>query len=130
MPISDLARQEIFDKLRQILLKSSPPLVVNTDIPYQNFELIGNKPVPYGSKKVMVPGMFFACILPRKDSITFHFFPNYMNPHMQAAAPNLYKYLKGKTCFHFKSSDQVLEEELINLVKEGLKAWEKLGYMK
>lgn len=129
MPISDLARQEIFDKLKQILLKSTPPLVVNTDIPYQNFELIGNKPVPYGSKKVMVPGMFFANILPRKDTITFHFFPCYMAPQMLAVAPTLSKHLKGKTCFHFKAPEQIDEIELDNLIKEGLKAWEKTGYM-
>ncbi len=98
--------------------------------PASAYELIGNKSVPYGYKKVIVPGMFFASVVQRKDSVVFYFFPCYMNPGFKQVAPSLHKYLKGKTCFHFKKKEQVNEKELAALLKKGLEAWKKLGYMK
>lgn len=105
-------------------------MVVVTDKDDQGFQLIGNKPVPYGYDKKIVPGMFFASVAQRKDSVTFHFFPCYMNAKMQEVAPTLYKHLKGKTCFHFKKEDQIDEKELAALLKKGMDAWKKAGYMK
>jgi len=95
-----------------------------------DYELIGNKPVPYGSTKKIIPGMFFAAIANRKDSVTFHFFPCYMNTEMLESAPNLAKKLKGKTCFHFRKVEDVNEKELNTLLKKGVIAWKKMGYMK
>ncbi len=129
MPITDETRTAIFNKLKKSLSKCTPPMVVNKGS-VQSYELIGNKEVPYGSTKKLVPGMFFVSVAPRKDSITFHFFPCYMNPKMLEVAPNLVKYLKGKTCFHFKKEEQINEKELDALLKKGMDAWKKMGYMK
>jgi hypothetical protein len=129
MPITDETRFRIFDKLKKNLEKYSPPLVMKTDSLHHSCELMGNKPVPYGYNKKIVPGMFFAAIAQRKDSVTFHFFPCYMDPSFQEVAPLLYKCLKGKTCFHFRTEEQVNEKELNLLLKKGLKAWKQAGYM-
>lgn len=104
-------------------------MVVKSDSNNLSFELMGNKPVPYGYDKKIIPGMFFATVAQRKDTVTFHFFPSYMNTKMQEIAPTLYKCLKGKTCFHFKTEEQVNEKELSALLKAGMKAWETAGYM-
>ena len=94
------------------------------------YELIGNKPVPYGYKKEIVPGMYFASTVIRTDSVAFYFFPTYMNPAaFKSIAPSLYKHLKGKTCFHFKKEEEVNEKELNALLKKGIDAWKKAGYM-
>jgi hypothetical protein len=53
-----------------------------------------------------------------------------MNVKMLDVAPSLSKYLKGKTCFHFKKEEQVNEKELSALLKKGVAAWKKMGYMK
>jgi hypothetical protein len=129
MPITDETREKIFKTLKKNLKKVSPPMV-ETGSGHHDFNLIGNKPVPYGHDKKIVPGMYFASIAHRKDSVTFHFFPCYYNPKMQAVAPSLYPYLKGKTCFHFKKEEQVNEKELQALLKAGLAVWKKAGYMK
>ena len=96
------------------------------------FELMGNKPMlSYGSKKTMVPGMYFCSVLTRKDMISFHFFPIYY--HMADyidLIPAMAKYLKGKTCFNFKKAEQVDVKELNALLKKGVAAWKKQGYMK
>src|ERR1041385_2934781 len=101
MPITTETREAIYNKLRRHLEKCTPPMVVQSDSG-QGFSIMGNKPVPYGYDKKIVPGMYFASIMNRKDSVAFYFFPSYMNKEMKDVAPSLYKCLKGKTCFHFK----------------------------
>ena len=129
MPITDETRKKIFNKLKKSLNKCTPPMVVNKAA-VKSYELMGNKPVPYGSTKKIVPGMFFASLAQRADSVTLHFFPCYMNTQMLEVAPSLLKCLKGKTCFHFKKEEQVNEKELSALLKKGMDTWKKAGYMK
>jgi hypothetical protein len=129
MPISDETKNLIFDKLKKNLEKYAPPMAATYNANNPSYELIGNKPVPYGYNKKIIPGMFFASIAYRKDSVTFHFFPSYMNTELKEVAPSLYNCLKGKTCFHFKQLEQINEEELNALLAKGLEAWKKAGYM-
>lgn len=129
MAITNRDRKEIFEKLEKYLAACSPPVVAKKDGKELSYESIGNKAVPYGSTKKMIPGMFFASIAQRKDSVAFHFFPCYMNPAMQEVAPTLYKHLKGKTCFHFKKAEDINEKELKALLKKGLAVWKKMGYV-
>jgi hypothetical protein len=130
MPITDETREKIFLKLKKHLDKCTPPMVASGSIDTHGYQLIGNKPVPYGYNKKIIPGMFFASVADRKGSVTFHFFPCYMNTKLKAVAPSLYKCLKGKTCFHFKKEEDVNEKELSALLKKGMIAWKKAGYMK
>jgi hypothetical protein len=129
MPITEETRILIFNKLKKNLEKFTPPMVVTIDSSNSSYEIIGNKPVPYGYNKKIVPGMFFALIAQRKDSVTFHFFPLYIDTKLKEVAPSLYKCLKGKTCFHFNKEEQINEKELTLLLEKGMIAWEKLGYM-
>jgi len=129
MAITDATRLIIFNKLKTQLNAIAPPMVAKCDDTALVYEMMGNKAVPYGHDKKIVPGMYFASIAQRKDSVAFYFFPAYMNADMQGHAPSLFKCLKGKTCFHFKKEEQVDEKELANLLQAGLKAWIKLGYM-
>jgi len=129
MSITPETREEIFSKLKNTLKKYSPPMVASRGSE-QGFQLIGNKPVPYGSANKIIPGMFFAAATHAKNSVTLHFFPCYMNRSMLEVAPNLMKKLKGKTCFHFRKAEDVDEKELNALLKKGVSAWTKMGYMK
>jgi hypothetical protein len=129
MPLTPETENLIFEKIKSVLQKQSPPMVVSKNIK-DCFELIGNKPVPYGSKKVMAPGMYFCSVLVRKDMISFHFFPIYMKREMfEPLIPNMIKLLKGKSCFNFKKPEHIDEKELSALLKKGIEAWTKLGYM-
>lgn len=93
-------------------------------------ELIGNTPVPYGSTKKIVPGMYFCSFVARKDMVSFYFFPLYHDTSFVEAIPTLRKTLKGKTCFNIKKADQLDEKELAALLKKGVSAWKKAGYVK
>lgn len=74
--------------------------------------------------------MFFASVAQRKDTVAFYFFPAYMNNTLKDIAPVLFKCLKGKTCFHFKTLEQVNQTELSSLLKRGVELWYKAGYLR
>lgn len=130
MPLNPEDKKNIFNKLKSILEKQTPPMVVSKE-KEGVYELMGNKPVPYGYKKTMVPGMYFSSIVVRKDSVNFSFFPIYFHHEdYKKISPSVLKHLKGKTCFHFKKPEQVNEKELNAMLKKGAQAWKKEGYMK
>jgi hypothetical protein len=129
MPITDETRKTIYHELVKELMECSPPMVAHATPEKLGIELIGNKPVPYGYDKKIIPGMYFASVMQRKDSVAFYFFPSYMHAGLKEIAPSLYKCLKGKTCFHFKKPEEVNQKELKALLKEGLKQWKKYGYI-
>src|SRR4051794_7552768 len=111
MRLTTESRAEIFQKVKEGLQKQSPPMVVSKDT--ENvFELMGNKAVPYGSKKKMVPGMYFCSVVARKDMISFYFFPLYLHEKdFKDLIPLMMKCLKGKTCFNFKKPEQINDKE-------------------
>lgn len=130
MPLSPEVQKTIFDVLKASLEKYSPPMIVSKN-GKDVFELIGNKPVPYGSKKTIVPGMYFSSAVARKDMVSFYFFPlYYQGKDYENIIPTMVKCLKGKTCFNFKKPEQIIAKELDALLKKGVEAWKKSGYMK
>ena len=130
MALTPQTKKAIFDKVKKNMEQCAPPMVYKKGSA-DAYELMGNKPVPYGYKKEIVAGMYFCSTVMRKDSIVLYFFPAYMNPApFKSVAPSLFKHLKGKTCFHFKKEEDVNEKELSALLKKGVEAWKKLGYMK
>lgn len=130
MPLTDPDRLEIFQTLKAAMLDLTPPMVVAKDSA-QGFEIIGNVPAPYGSKKEIIPGMYFASAVPRKDMVSFYLFPLYgHNEAFESIAPIAMKCLKGKTCFNFKKPEQVNRKEIDALLKKALQVWKKEGYVK
>jgi hypothetical protein len=130
MALKPEIRKAIFQKLKTSLGKQCPPMVCFKDTA-SCYEIIGNTPVPYGSTKKIVPGMYFASAVPRKDMVSFYFMPIYYHRQDYVdVAPTLLKSLKGKACFNFKKVEQIDERELDAMLKKGAQAWKKLGYMK
>jgi hypothetical protein len=130
MPLKPEVRRNIFNKLKSALKKQSPPMVCTKD-KADCYELIGNKPVPYGSRKKIVPGIYFASTVARKDMVSFYLFPLYYHEKEFAKlAPTAMKCLKGKTCFNFKKEEQVIDKEIDALLEKGAAMWKKSGYMK
>jgi hypothetical protein len=130
MPLSHATRKNIFNKLKTALKKQSPPMVISKNTA-DTYEIMGNKPVPYGIKKTIVPGMYFSSTVARKDMVSFYLFPVYYHgKEFFDIAPTAMKCLKGKTCFNFKKEEQVIDKELDALLNRGAQIWKKLGYMK
>ena len=120
----------IFNTLVEAIQTCSPPMVVTKNTS-EVFELIGNKPVPYGYKKEIIAGMYFSSVVARKDMVSFYVFPLYGQEDLfKDIAPTAMKCLKGKTCFNFKKTEQVNKKEITAILKQGVKIWKQLGYMK
>ena len=129
MPVTPEIRRKIFEEIKTILQQQSPPMLISKDTK-DCFELTGNKPVAYGSTKKIVPGMYFSSVIMRKDMVSFHFFPIYMRRELfETLIPNMIKHLKGKSCFNITKPEQVNKKELTALIKKGIAAWRKLGYI-
>jgi hypothetical protein len=130
MPITPEIQYRIFEQLKSCLEACCPPMVQVKNTA-DSYEIMGNKPVPYGSDKKIIPGMYFASIVARKDMVSFYFFPMYTHgAEFSKLAPTAYKCLRGKTCFNFKKPEQVIEKEIIALLKKGMQVWKREGYMK
>lgn len=130
MPFTREVGITIFESLKSSLEKCSPPMVISKDKPGV-FELMGNKPVPYGYAKKIVPGMYFSSVVIRPKMVSFYFFPMYgLEKDFKTMIPTLAKCLKGKTCFNFTKPEQVHVKELDAMLKKGVAAWKKSGYMK
>ncbi|HRF77264.1 MAG TPA: hypothetical protein PLB46_11875 [Chitinophagales bacterium] len=130
MALTETDKATIFNTLVEALQTCTPPMVVtkNTNAV---FELIGNKPVPYGYKKEIIPGMYFSSVVARKDMVSFYVFPLYGQEDLfKDIAPIAMKCLKGKTCFNFKKTEQVNKKEIVAILKQGVKIWKQMGYLK
>jgi hypothetical protein len=62
VPLKPEVRQNIFNILKAALKEYCPPMVCSKDTS-DTYEIIGNKPVPYGSTKKMVAGMYFSSVV-------------------------------------------------------------------
>ena len=130
MPITSEAREKIFSVLKKVMEDHCPPLVVKRK-GKKGFEVIGNVPTPYGYKKEMVPGMYFASAVVRKDNVSVYFFCCYTHPkEVEKLTPTVMKCLDGKTCFHFKKEEQAVEKELRAMFKKGIDVYRKQGWVK
>ena len=130
MPMTPETRKMIFTALSAALRNQCPPMVCVKDTS-SAFEIIGNVPVPYGSTKRIVPGMYFASVVARKEMVSFYFMPIYYHREaFEKIAPGLLTCLKGKACFNFRKADQLNAKELDALLGKGAQAWKKLGYIR
>jgi hypothetical protein len=129
MALTPELKKELFERIKAVLRKHAPPMIVAKD-KEDVFELMGNKPVVYGSKKQQAPGMYFCSVIVNKTMISLHFFPIYFHSDdFIKLIPAMSKCLKGKTCFNIQKPGQVNEKELNALLKKGIEVWKKLGYM-
>ena len=130
MALTNEDKATIFNTLVEALKTCTPPMVI-TKNSSEGFELIGNKPVPYGYKKEIIPGMYFSSVVARKDMVSFYVFPLYgQEEFFKEIAPTAMKCLKGKTCFNFKKPEQVNKKEIVAILKQGVKIWKQMGYLK
>ena len=112
-----------FAALRKILKKHSHGMLVHTDKP-TDFTVITRSIGP--NKKPL----WFGAVLSKKSAVTYHLFPLYFNPALQATVPpELRKRQQGKTCFNFQRPDPALFEQLDELTRRGRDHFERHGLL-
>lgn len=100
--------QRIFDALRDLIAPYAKDMIVKSDTAtnyYLEETTSSQKPQMFGAVQA------------KKTYISFHLFPVYTHPDLlDELSPELKKRMQGKSCFNFKTTDQVLELELKELV--------------
>jgi hypothetical protein len=82
-----------FEQLREILRRHADGMTVLKDEP-NDFTVITRAIGP--NKKPI----WFGAVMMKKSAVTYHLFPLYFNPALQATvSPELAKRKQGKTCF-------------------------------
>lgn len=114
---------DVFKELHSILKKYEKKLDVVTD-KADNYYL--NAPNLVQNKKPM----FFGAATIKKNSVSFHLMPVYVNPELlETISPELKKCMQGKSCFNFKKTDKKLFKELARLTKACVMDYKKQGYV-
>ena len=106
------AFQDIFTRLRTIMLEAAPGLTIaedsstNLTLKTQWIEVRTGQPA------------WFGWIAIKKSYVAYHVMPLYALPALNdAVPPSLEKRRQGKTCFNFKKADPALFEDIRALTR-------------
>lgn len=92
------------------------------------YDLWSEKPVEAFGRKY--PAMAFASVILQSGYVGFYFMPVYGSETVKATiAPELLKTLKGKACFHIKTTDKELMKQIKQALKTGYDAYKKQGWV-
>ena len=114
---------QVFEKLKAILQKFEPSLVVLTNKPAGYMlitsHLMKNKqPLYFGGVQVM------------KNYVSFHLLPVYVEPELLSGiSTKLQARMQGKSCFNFKRVDTELLDELAQLAQKGFDHYKASQYL-
>ena len=112
-----------FRELREILKKHADGMIVLKDKP-DDFTVV-TKAIGPNKKPI-----WFGAVMMKKSAVTYHLFPLYFNPKLQATiSPELAKRKQGKTCFNFQRPDPILFAQLDALTRRGREGFEKHGML-
>lgn len=115
--------QEIYDELRKILSKHSPPLTVKADTS-ERYELSSVKDLVVEGRKIKE--MCFGGMVIQKNFVSLYFYPIYTHPQAFNDLPEeLRRCLKGKSCFNFKKADSKLFKQIGKMAKDGFKLYKQ-----
>lgn len=118
-----------FAALREVLAGYSDRLLVTVDKP-------GNYQVCSRTMKDRIGRpLFIAGVQVKKNYVSFHLLPLYMNPALQKKIPPaLRKRMQGKACFNFTEITTEQARDVAEITREGAEAfqnvrlpWEKAG---
>jgi hypothetical protein len=124
----------VYEELVKILQRHAPPF--STDIPCMSggkpsFQLTVPKPVAipgaYGGKPV---DLQMAAVILQHGYVGFYLMCIYMNAAAKKKlSPALLKLLKGKTCFHVKTLDDGLRNDIEAALEMGTRAYRERGWL-
>lgn len=92
------------------------------------YDLWSEKPIEAFGRKY--PAMAFASVIVQSTYVGFYFMPVYGSEKVKEAIPeDLLKTLKGKACFHIKTTDKELMKQIKQALKTGYDAYKKQGWV-
>lgn len=114
---------EIFDQLKAVLSKYSPPLTATSDVEGR-YELVSKKEAELKGRTFKET--YFGAVIIQKGFVGLYLMHVYAEPTMLEKIPeDLRKRLKGKSCFHISKLDDKLLKQIEKTVKEGYNYYKK-----
>jgi hypothetical protein len=114
---------EIFDALKKILAKYSPPMTVRAEKPTRYHLYSVKDMIVFGRK---MKEIYFAGAAIHKNIVSFYFIPVYAHPQsFKDMSDDLRKCLKGKNCFNFKKVDSKLLKQIEKMTMQGFKIYKR-----
>jgi hypothetical protein len=113
--------QDVFDQLRELMLRGAPQMAVAKDEP-------GHLELKAGWDHPKHPGMRvqFGQVKLGRAYVGYHLMPLYMTTRLDGFLTEpLTRRRHGKTCFNFKSADAGAFEDLETLTRACAKAFER-----
>lgn len=99
----------IFEQLSQLLRPYATRMIVKTDTDtnlYLEEETSTGKP------------QMFAAVQAKAAYVALHVYPAYLQPRLlETVSPQLRARMHGKSCFNFKSIDQVMPDDIADLLR-------------
>jgi len=119
---------EIYDQVESLLRHFSPPFTVGPGGKVgskRHYDLVSKKEVLIDGRKRTEH--YFASVIEQKGYIGFYFsVPLALRPTI---SPRLLKTLKGKSCFHITSLDDVLLADMKAALELGLQHFRSQGWV-
>ena len=127
MPEKD-GLDRIFDELKKIMESFSPPFSVKTPSEAlkkkRSYELTSYKEVTIAGRPK--DEVYFAGIIKQKDYVGFYYMLAYADPEVKRQlSPDFLKLLKGKSCFHIRSTERPILEQVKKALDLGLKGYQE-----
>lgn len=92
------------------------------------YELMSEKIVEIEGRKR--EGVSFAAIKILKEKVVLYFMPAYVEEDLKSLIhPDLFKLLKGKSCFHIKKLDDTLMEQINDALIAGFTLYKQKGWV-
>jgi hypothetical protein len=117
----------IFKRLKILLKKYENPLKSKFDLD-SKYDLWSFKDLEIAGRKKRE--MYFAGLIIQSNYVGFYFMPIYSDTKIKdLLKPELLSTLKGKSCFHIKSLNQKLENQIEKALKIGFDLYKKSGWI-
>lgn len=120
---------EVYKRLKEILKRYENPLTPKFDLD-SKYDLWSVKDlVIEGRKRKEVS---FAGLIIQSNYVGFYYMPVYTDVDMDLKSvfgPELLKLLKGKSCFHIKQLNEVLEKQIIEALDIGYTLYKDRGWI-
>ena len=94
-----------------------------------NYEVHGTIEAMQGKQKV--DGYYFSTVVPKPKDVRLYFFPMYTHREklFDGMSVELAKFLKGKSCYHIKFLNDVLEVEIDKLIATAVRIYQEDGLL-
>ena len=118
---------EIFQRLKGILEEYEDPLKPKFDLD-SKYDLWSFKDLEIAGRKRKEVN--FASLIIHSKHVGFYFMPIYSDTDLKDVFdPELLATLKGKSCFHIKTLNDQLEEQIRNALNIGFELYKKRGWI-